>query len=375
MRAMSPTITIPSELLPADGRFGCGPSKVPTGHVARLAEVSDQLVGTSHRQAGVKDLVGRIREGLATYFGLPEGYEVALGNGGASLFWDAATFQLIERRSWHGVFGEFSTKFADIVAATPHLDEPVRREAAFGARPVVEAVDGVDAYALTHCETSTGVMMPIERPADPHALVLADATSAAGGLAFDPREVDAYYFSPQKGFASDGGLWVALLSPAAIERLERLASERPTPAMLDLQTALANSRKNQTLNTPAVATLQLMAHQIDVLNEAGGLPAVAASCAAKAGTVYAWADKRDWAEPFVTDREARSDVVCTVDLDQAIPAADVSAALRAHGVVDTEGYRKLGRNQLRIATFPAIDPGDVEALLACVDYVAERMGS
>lgn len=371
---MSDSITIPSELLPGDGRFGCGPSKVPGAHVDRLAEVADQLLGTSHRQAGVKGLVGRIRDGLATYFALPEGYEVALGVGGATLFWDAATFHLIDRRSCHGVFGEFSTKFADIVANAPHLDDPVRREAAFGARPVVEPADGVDAYALTHCETSTGVMMPIERPDDPDALVLVDATSAAGGLAFDPRQVDAYYFSPQKGFASDGGLWVALLSPDAIERIERLAGQRATPAMLDLHTALANSRKNQTLNTPAVATLQLMAHQIDVLNEAGGLPAVAAGCAAKAGSIYAWAEKRDWAEPFVSDREARSDVVCTIDLDEAIPAAEVSAALRANGVVDTEGYRKLGRNQLRIATFPAIDPGDVEALLGCIDYVAERVG-
>lgn len=370
---MTSTITIPTELLPADGRFGCGPSKVPNAHVERFADVAPQLLGTSHRQAGVKDLVARIRDGLATYFALPEGYEVALGNGGASLFWDAATFQLIDQRSCHGVFGQFSTKFADIAAHSPHLDEPVRREAPFGARPVMEPAEGVDAYALTHCETSTGVMMPIERP-DADALVLADATSAAGGLAFDPDQVDAYYFSPQKGFASDGGLWVALLSPAAIERIERLAGERATPAILDLNAALASSRKNETVNTPAVATLHLMAAQVDVLNGAGGLPAVAASCAAKAGTVYAWAEKRDWAEPFVSEREARSDVVCTVDLDEAIPAPEVSSVLRANGVVDTEGYRKLGRNQLRIATFPAVDPGDVEALLACVDHVAERVG-
>lgn len=374
MAGMStPTISIPSELLPADGRFGSGPSKVPTEHVERLAEVAPDLMGTSHRQAAVKGLVKRVREGLATYFALPDGYEVALGNGGASLFWDAAIFQLIQRRSCHAVFGEFSTKFAGLVADAPHLDEPVRREAEFGARPTMEAVDGVDAYALTHCETSTGVMMPVQRPADDGSLVLVDATSAAGGLAVDPQQFDAYYFSPQKGFASDGGLWLALLSPAAIERLERLAGERTTPAMLDLKTALNNSRKDQTLNTPAVATLQLMAHQIEVLNAAGGLATVAAGCAEKAGMIYEWAEKRDWAQPFVADPASRSDVVCTIDLDDAVSVDDVTATLRAHGVVDVDGYRKLGRNQVRIATFPAVDAGDVEALLGCLDYVVERL--
>lgn len=374
MAGMStPTISIPSELLPADGRFGSGPSKVPNEHVERLAEVAPDLMGTSHRQAPVKGLVKRIREGLASYFALPDGYEVAMGNGGASLFWDAATFQLIEQRSCHGVFGEFSTKFAGLVDATPHLAEPVRVAAEFGARPSMGPVDGVDAYALTHCETTTGVMMPVERPADDGSLVLVDATSAAGGLTVDPQQFDAYYFSPQKGFASDGGLWLALLSPAAIERIERLSNERATPAMLDLKAALDNSRKDQTLNTPAVATLQLMAHQIEVLNAVGGLATVASDCAKKAGMVYEWADKRDWAQPFVADPASRSDVVCTVDLDESLPVDELTGQLRAHGVVDIDPYRKLGRNQVRIATFPAIDAADTEALLACIDYVAERL--
>lgn len=375
MNGMNPsTISIPSDLLPADGRFGCGPSKVPQEHVRRLAEVAPEVMGTSHRQAGVKGLVRRVREGLGVFFSLPEGYEVALGTGGATLFWDAAAFQLITARSAHATFGEFSSKFADVVAGAPHLDEPVRVAAEFGDRPVLEAVEGADAYALTHCETSTGVMMPVRRPAGAgDALVLVDATSAAGGLEFDPAEADAYYFSPQKAFASDGGLWLALLSPAAIERIERLAGQRATPAILDLATALSNSRKDQTLNTPAVATLQLMADQIDTLNEQGGLTAVAGACQAKAGAIYDWAEARDWASPFVADPDARSHVVCTVDLDESVSAGDVSATLRAHGVLDTEAYRKLGRNQLRIATFPAVDKADVDALLACVDYVAERL--
>lgn len=367
-------ISIPSDLLPADGRFGAGPSKVPQDHVRRLAEVAPDIMGTSHRQAAVKGLVRRVREGLSSYFSLPDGYEVALGNGGASLFWDAAAFQLIDQRSCHFTFGEFSSKFADQIAGMPHLDEPARFSAEFGQRPAVTAVDGVDAYALTHCETSTGVVMPIERPAGAgDALVLVDATSAAGGQSFDPAQADAYYFSPQKGFASDGGLWLALLSPAAIERIERLAGQRATPAILNLATALDNSRKDQTLNTPAVATLQLMADQIDALTEQGGLGAVAAACQAKAEAIYGWADARDWASPFVADVDARSHVVCTVDIDESIPAGDISAVLRANGVLDTDAYRKLGRNQLRMATFPAVDKSDVEALLACVDYVAERL--
>ncbi len=368
-------ITIPDELLPRDGRFGCGPSKVPQEAVERLARLAPTTLGTSHRQAAVKGLVARVRAGMARYFDLPEGYEVALGNGGATLVWDAATFQLIQRRSWHAVLGEFSGKFADLVAAAPGLEEPVRAESAFGERPAVTAVNGVDAYCLTHCETSTGVEMDLARPAeaDADALVLADATSAAGGLAFDPAAVDVYYFSPQKAFASDGGLWLALLSPAAVERIERLAGERHTPAMLDLHTALTNSRKEQTLNTPAVATLALLADQVEALEAAGGLAAVDAACRAKAERIYRWAEDRDWAAPFVADPAARSGVVATVDLDERVPATTVSQVLRAHGVVDTEAYRKLGRNQLRIGTFPAVDHADVEALLGAVDHIAERL--
>ncbi len=368
-------ITIPEELLPRDGRFGCGPSKVPQDAVERLARLAPTTLGTSHRQDAVRGLVARVRAGMARYFDLPEGYEVALGNGGASLVWDAATFQLIEERSWHAVLGEFSSKFAGLVGATPWLEEPVRAESAFGDRPAISGVSGVDATCLTHCETSTGVEMDLQRPQDGEegALVLVDATSAAGGLAFDPTQVDVYYFSPQKAFASDGGLWLALLSPAAIERIERLAAQRHTPAMLDLGSALANSRKEQTLNTPAVATLALLADQVEALEAAGGLTEVDAACRAKAGLITQWADARDWAAPFVADPAARSGVVTTIDLDERVPAATVSQVLRSHGVLDTEAYRKLGRNQLRIGTFPAVDHADVEALLAAIDHIAERL--
>ncbi|CAN5648963.1 phosphoserine transaminase [soil metagenome] len=367
-----PNITIPAELLPADGRFGSGPSKVRQEAVARLADVAPQLLGTSHRRQGVRDQVRRIREGLRTFFDLPEGYEVALGNGGATLFWDIASHCLIRERSAHAVFGEFSAKFAAAVTATPFLADPVIVESAAGTHPTLAAVDDVDAYALTHCETSTGVAMPVSRPAE--GLVLVDATSGAGGLPLDPAEADAYYFSPQKCFGSNGGLWLALLSPTAIARSDEVAATgRYVPAMLDLRIALDNSRLEQTYNTPSIATVFLMAEQVEWMNAQGGLAWAVKDCAAKSGHLYDWAEASDYATPFVADPAQRSNVVCTIDLDERIPAADVNAALRAHGVVDTEAYRTLGRNQLRIAVFPAIDPGDVQRLTAAIDHIAAAL--
>ena len=368
-----PDITIPADLLPADGRFGSGPSKVRQEAVTRLAEAAPELLGTSHRRPAVKDQVGRIRDGLATFFSLPDDYEGVVGNGGATLFWDAAVFSLIERRSAHAVFGEFSSKFAKAAGAAPFLDQPTVVESEPGTYPTLVAVDGVDLYALTQSETSTGVAMPITRPAS-EGLVAVDATSAAGGIGFDPAEVDAYYFSPQKAFASEGGLFLALLSPAAVERIGRIkATDRHIPAMLDLSIALDNSRSNQTYNTPAVATLFLMAEQIDWMNAQGGLDWAAKECAAKADHIYCWAEASDYATPFVTDPAARSTVVCTVDLDESISADEVSAVLRRNGVLDTEAYRKLGRNQLRFAVFPAIDFKDVQQLTPCVDYVVGEL--
>jgi len=367
-----PNITIPAELLPADGRFGSGPSKVRQEAVARLADVAPQLLGTSHRRQGVRDQVRRIREGLRTFFDLPEGYEVALGNGGATLFWDIASHCLIRERSAHAVFGEFSAKFAAAVTATPFLADPVIVESAAGTHPTLAAVDDVDAYALSHCETSTGVAMPVSRPAE--GLVLVDATSGAGGLPLDPAEADAYYFSPQKCFGSNGGLWLALLSPTAIARSDEVAATgRYVPAMLDLRIALDNSRLEQTYNTPSIATVFLMAEQVEWMNAQGGLAWAVKDCAAKSGHLYDWAEASDYATPFVADPAQRSNVVCTIDLDERIPAADVNAALRAHGVVDTEAYRTLGRNQLRIAVFPAIDPGDVQRLTAAIDHIAAAL--
>lgn len=368
-----PDITIPADLVPADGRFGCGPSKVRQASVDALAASGARYLGTSHRQPAVRSLVGRVRCGLAEYFALPDGYEVVLSNGGATYFWDAATYGLIERRSAHAVFGEFSGKFAASAAIAPHLEDPVLVEAAPGSHPAMGRIEGVDAYALTHNETSTGVAMPLSRPAG-NGLVLVDATSGAGAIAFDPTQVDAYYFSPQKAFGAEGGMFLALLSPDAQARIGALrATGRPTPPSLDLALVLDNSGKDQTYNTPAVSSLFLLADNVEWLLGQGGLKAVAKAAVAKSGMVYDWADAREWATPYVTDPAMRSPVVCTIDLDDVIDAAGVSAVLRANGILDTEAYRKLGRNQLRLGVFPAVEAADVEALLACIDHVVDAL--
>ncbi len=333
-------------------------------------------MGTSHRQAPVKNVVASVRAGLAELFGLPTGYEVLLGNGGSTAFWDVATFGLVRERSQHLVFGEFSSKFAEAAASAPHLGDPEIIRSDPGSHPDAVATAGVDVYALTHNETSTGVAMHLTRPtgADDDALVLVDATSAAGGLGWDPTQVDAYYFAPQKSFASDGGLWLAVCSPAAIERIGQLTDgSRWCPASLDLGIALSNSRQNQTYNTPALATLIMLNSQIHWMLENGGREWVATRVATSAATIYGWAEQREWATPFVTDPKQRSSVVATIDLDESIPAADVCAALRANGIVDTDSYRKLGRNQLRIGMFPAVDPSDLAALTACIDHVVEAI--
>jgi phosphoserine aminotransferase len=371
------TIKIPVDLLPSDGRFGCGPSKVRPEAVAALASEASSFLGTSHRQARVQDMVGRLRDGVTQLFSLPDGYEVILGNGGTTSFWDAASFGLVERRSLHLSFGEFSSKFAAVTKAAPHLDDPVVLKSEPGTHPALAVDPDVDVYALTHNETSTGVMAPIERPAGVSAndaLVLVDATSAAGGLRFDPAATDVYYFAPQKCLASDGGLWLAAVSPAALERIERIASSgRWCPATLDLGQALDNSRKNQTLNTPALATIFLAVQQIEWINGNGGLEWAASRCDTSAETVFAWAEASDFATPFVVDPAQRSHVVATIDLDDSLDAGTVSKVLRANGIVDTESYRKLGRNQLRVALFPAIEPDDIAALTRCIDFVAEQL--
>jgi phosphoserine aminotransferase len=378
MSAATPDITIPVDLLPADGRFCCGPSKVRPEAVEALAKESQTFLGTSHRQAGVRFMVAALRNGLAELLSLPDGYEVALGNGGTTAFWDAATFGLIDRRSQHLSFGEFSSKFAACAAAAPHIGEPEVISAEPGTAPTAVASADVDAYCLTHNETSTGVATELRRPegvAAADGLVLVDATSGAAGLRFDASQVDAYYFAPQKGLASDGGLWLAALSPAAIERIERIsASGRWVPAFLDLALALDNSRKDQTYNTPALATIFLAAQQVQWILDNGGLPWAAGRCDRSAEIIYGWAESRDWATPFVTDPALRSHVVATIDLDESIPAATVSAVLRNNGVLDTESYRKLGRNQLRVALFPAIEPTDIEALTHCIDHVVDKLG-
>jgi phosphoserine aminotransferase len=373
-----PDLRIPAELLPADGRFGCGPSRVRPEAVAALAEAAPAYLGTSHRQAGVRDVVARVRRGLAELLGLPDGYEVALGNGGTTAFWDAACFRLVERRSQHLSFGEFSSKFAAAVAAAPHLDEPEVIVSPPGTHPEAEhrPLGEVDAYALTHNETSTGVEMEVRRPRDAagrpaDGLVLVDATSGAGGLRVDALEYDAYYFAPQKCFASEGGLWLAALSPAAVARIE--ASDRWAPPSLDLRIALENSRLEQTYNTPALATLFLLAEQVEWMNTNGGLEFAAGRSDRSAEILYGWAERSAFAGPFVAKPADRSHVVATIDFDESIDALGVAKVLRANGIVDTEPYRKLGRNQLRIAMFPAIDPADVEALTGCIDWVVERL--
>jgi len=368
------TFTIPADLLPRDGRFGSGPSKVRLAQLDALVASGTTYLGTSHRQSTVRDKVGEVRDGLRALFSLPDGYEVLLGNGGTTCFWDAATFQLIESRSQHLSFGEFSSKFAAAATAAPHLSDPSIIASEVGTHPLPVADDSVDLYALTHNETSTGVMMAIRRPAGATGLVAVDATSGAGGLMVDAREFDCYYFAPQKSFASDGGLWLALCSPAAIERIEALAaSGRWTPAFLDLKIALDNSRLNQTYNTPALATIHLLATQIQWMNDRGGLAFSAGRSRQSAEILYSWAEASDFATPFVQNPAQRSLVVGTIDFRADVDANEVARILRANGIVDTDPYRKLGRNQLRIAMFPSIDPEDVASLLACINYVVGNL--
>jgi len=380
MSAATPTpdITIPTDLLPGDGRFCCGPSKVRPEAVAALAAAAPDYLGTSHRQPTVRYKVSELRNGLAELFALPDGYEIILGNGGTTAFWDAMTFGLVQERSHHLSFGEFSSKFATAAKAAPHLADPVIDKTDPGTHPAIPSPGAdIDLLALTHNETSTGVAMELRRPdgfSGVDRLVAVDATSAAGGLRFDPNQVDCYYFAPQKGFASDGGLWLAAVSPAAIERIERIAaSDRWVPASLDLGIALENSRKDQTYNTPALATVFLAAEQVKWMNDNGGLEFAAGRSDRSAEIMYSWAEASSYATPFVTAPTERSHVVATVDLDDSVTATVVSDVLRENGILDTDSYRKLGRNQLRVAMFPAIDPSDIAALTACIDFVVERL--
>ncbi|GAA1168355.1 phosphoserine transaminase [Nesterenkonia sandarakina] len=368
---MSQRVTIPRELLPQDGRFGAGPSKVRSAQVEALSAAGRELLGTSHRQAPVKNLVGELREGLHSFFGAPEGYELILGVGGSTAFWDIASFCLVERKAQHLSFGEFGSKFAKATDKAPFLEASSILTSEAGTLPAPSAEAGVDAYAWPHNETSTGVAAPVRRVAgaDDGALLLVDGTSAAGGLAVDVTETDAYYFGPQKNFASDGGLWLAMMSPAALQRAEKLAAQRWVPDFLQLTTAIENSRKNQTYNTPALATLITLNEQVRWLNGNGGMDFAAARTADSAGRVYAWAEAHDLAQPFVTDPAERSNVITTVDFAEEVDAAELAQTLRANGIVDVEPYRKLGRNQLRIATFTAIEPEDITALLNCIDHV------
>src|SRR5262245_8377072 len=374
MSQSTPDIRIPVDLLPRDGRFGSGPSKVRPAEVDALAATGATYLGTSHRQAAVRFMVAALRNGIAELLSLPDGYEVALGNAVPTAYSDAPTFVRIEQRSQHLSYGEFSSKFAACAAAAPHLGDPEIIESRPGTVPTPKANPDVDAYCFTHNETSTGVALAPLRPEGAEGLVLVDATSAAGGLRFEATQVDAYYFAPQKALASDGGLWLAALSPAAVERIERIsAGDRWAPAFLDLGIALDNSRKDQTYNTPALATIFLAVQQVEWVLHNGGLPFATGRSDRSAEILYGWAESRDYATPFVADPAIRSHVVATIDLDDALPAATVSAVLRENLVVDTESYRKLGRNQLRIAMFPAIDPEDIEALTHCIDYVVERL--
>ncbi len=368
-------LTIPADLRPADGRFGCGPSKVRPEQLTALSTTAAGLFGTSHRQAPVKNLVGRVRDGLRELFRAPDGYEVILGNGGATAFWDAAAFGLIDNRSLHLTYGEFSAKFASAVTANPFVGDPIVIKADAGSAPEPTSDPSVDAIAWAHNETSTGVAVPVVRPADSgDALVLIDATSGAGGLPVNLADVDAYYFAPQKNFAGDGGLWLAVMSPAALARVERIAaSGRWVPDFLSLPIAVDNSLKNQTYNTPAIATLVLLAEQIDWMLGHGGLDWAVGRTADSAGRLYSWAEASQFATPFVADPALRSQVVGTIDFVDEVDAAAVAKVLRANGIVDTEPYRKLGRNQLRVAMFPAIEPEDVSALTRCVDWVVERL--
>ncbi|SCX08510.1 phosphoserine transaminase [Mycolicibacterium fluoranthenivorans] len=365
-------LTIPADIKPNDGRFGCGPSKVRPEQLAALAAAGD-LFGTSHRQAPVKNLVGRVRDGLRQLFALPDGYEVVLGNGGSTAFWDAAAFGLVDKKSLHLTYGEFSSKFASCVAKNPFVGDPIIIKTEAGTAPEPTSDPSVDVVAWAHNETSTGVAVPVQRPAG-DALVVIDATSAAGGLPVDIADTDAYYFAPQKNFAGDGGLWIAVLSPAALARIEAIAAtDRWVPDFLSLPIAVENSLKNQTYNTPAIGTLILLAEQIDWLLGNGGLDWAVKRTADSSQRLYSWAESSAFATPFVADPALRSQVVGTIDFSDSVDAAAVAKVLRANGIVDTEPYRKLGRNQLRVAMFPAVEPDDISALTACVDWVVEKL--
>jgi phosphoserine aminotransferase len=375
LMSMADQLQIPADIKPRDGRFGCGPSKIRPEQLQALTTTAAALFGTSHRQAPVKNLVGRVRKGVAELFSVPDGYEVILGNGGATAFWDAAAFGLIDKRSLHLTYGEFSSKFASAVANNPFVGDPIIVKGEPGSAPEPQSDPSVDVIAWAHNETSTGVAVPVRRPAGSgDALVAIDATSGAGGLPVDISDTDAYYFSPQKNFASDGGLWLAIMSPAALARVEAIAAAgRWVPDFLSLPIAIENSLKDQTYNTPAIGTLALMAEQLDWLLGNGGLDWAVKRTADSSQRLYSWAEERSYTTPFVTDPALRSQVVGTIDFVDDVDAAAVAKTLRANGIVDTEPYRKLGRNQLRVAMFPAVDPDDVTALTQCVDWVVERL--
>ncbi len=372
---MSADIIIPADIKPNDGRFGCGPSKIRPEALNALTSTGAKILGTSHRQKPVKSIVNIVRTGLTSLFSLPAGYEVVLGNGGTTAFWDIATFGQINKKSQHLNFGEFSSKFATVAKNAPFLDNPTIITSEAGSHPLSVAEAGVDVYALTHNETSTGVSMPIIRPSNTDgALVLVDATSAAGGLYVSAKEFDTYYFAPQKSFGSDGGLWIALMSPAALERAAKIKeSGRWVPAFLDLSIAIKNSKLDQTYNTPALATLILLAEQIEWMNSNGGLAFSSGRSADSAGRIYGWAERTSYTTPFVTDPAMRSNVVATINFDGSIDALEVAKILRANGIVDTEPYRKLGKNQFRVGMFPSIDPDDIDALIASIEYVVGEL--